>query len=70
MIICVCNNITEAAVSKAVAMGASTMKDLRRSLGIGDGCGRCASFARSMLGAPAQESPAESFPFMELARPR
>lgn len=49
MYVCVCNAITEQQVRKAVREGASTMRDLRTTLGVASECGRCACCARDCL---------------------
>lgn len=69
MIICICNNISEADVAQAVAMGAASMGDLRM-IGVGKGCGRCASFARSMLEAAPGSPSVKKFVAISIERPR
>jgi len=49
MYVCICNGITERDIRKAAAAGANTLDDLRRELGVGAGCGKCASCARECL---------------------
>ncbi|MCH8620056.1 (2Fe-2S)-binding protein [Undibacterium sp. TS12] len=49
MIVCVCNNVSEKKIQSAVAMGASTMADLREQLEVGTCCGKCASCARKVM---------------------
>ena len=49
MYVCVCNAVTERQIREAAAGGAQTLKDLRRELGVGSECGRCASCARACL---------------------
>lgn len=53
MYICVCNGVTERQISAAVTEGASTMRDLRKCLGVASECGRCARSARECLRAAA-----------------
>jgi bacterioferritin-associated ferredoxin len=61
MYICLCNAITERQIVQAVELGARSTHDLAQGLGVGIGCGRCTSCAKSLLretvarmtGAPA-----------------
>ncbi|MGH8496336.1 MAG: (2Fe-2S)-binding protein [Gammaproteobacteria bacterium] len=49
MYICICSAVTERQIHKAVAGGARTVGDLKRQLGVGTGCGACASLAEEVL---------------------
>ena len=49
MYICICNAITDRDITKAVERGARSDEDLARELGVGLGCGRCTSCAKSIL---------------------
>jgi len=49
MYICICNAITDRDIAKAAADGARSEEDLARNLGVGLGCGRCTSCAKSIL---------------------
>ena len=49
MYICICCAITERDIHQAVAEGCRTATDLRRHLGVGDGCGRCLDDAHATL---------------------
>ena len=49
MIVCVCNNISDRDIRQAVDLGLSSMAELRRDLGVGTCCGKCASCARQVL---------------------
>lgn len=49
MYVCVCAAVTERQVSQAISAGASTLKDLRRELGVTAECGRCAGCAKQCL---------------------
>jgi len=49
MYICICNAITDRDIAKAAAEGARSEEDLARNLGVGLGCGRCTSCAKSIL---------------------
>ena len=50
MIVCVCNNISDREIRQAVDLGLSSMGELRRDLGVGTCCGKCASCAKQVLG--------------------
>lgn len=49
MYVCVCKAVTDRDIRDAVAEGATTLRDLRRTLGVSTGCGRCAPCARDVL---------------------
>lgn len=50
MYICLCNAITERQIVRAVELGARSTHDLAQGLGVGLGCGRCTSCAKTLLG--------------------
>lgn len=49
MYICLCNAITERQIVQAAELGARSPEDLAQELGVGLGCGRCLSCARTLL---------------------
>ena len=49
MYICLCNAITDRQIVQAAEAGARTSNDLAHGLGVGLGCGRCASCAKDLL---------------------
>jgi len=49
MYICLCNAITEKQIICAAEEGARSPGDLAQGLGVGLGCGRCVSCAKSVL---------------------
>lgn len=49
MYICLCNAITERQIVQAAELGARSAEDLAQELGVGLGCGRCLSCARTLL---------------------
>jgi len=49
MYVCVCKAVTERQIFAAAKAGAKNMKDLKRELGVGSECGRCASCAKACL---------------------
>ena len=49
MYICICNGITDRHIAQAAQLGARSAEDLAHGLGIGLGCGRCVSCAKSLL---------------------
>lgn len=59
MYVCVCMAVTERQVHQAAHNGATTLKDLRRELGIVNECGNCAGCARKCL-TEARRSVTES----------
>jgi bacterioferritin-associated ferredoxin len=49
MYICICNAITDRQIVQAAEQGARSTDDLAHGLGVGLGCGRCASCATTLL---------------------
>jgi bacterioferritin-associated ferredoxin len=49
MIICVCNNINETAIRRAVAQGCASFDALQMELGVGACCGQCKQAALDTL---------------------
>jgi bacterioferritin-associated ferredoxin len=49
MYICLCNAITERQIIQAAELGARSPEDLANDLGVGLGCGRCTSCAKTLL---------------------
>lgn len=60
MYICLCKGVTENQIRDAVCEGAANLHDLRHTLGVASGCGRCAEFAEQVIEetAPAGFEPA------------
>lgn len=52
MYVCLCKGITDSQIRQAIEEGgASSIKDLRRSLGVATQCGKCSCFTKEMLRA-------------------
>lgn len=49
MYICLCNAITDRQIIRAAELGARSTHDLAQDLGVGLGCGRCLSCAKTLL---------------------
>ncbi|MCB5185054.1 (2Fe-2S)-binding protein [Methylobacillus gramineus] len=49
MYVCVCRAVTDRQIFQAARAGASSLKDLRRELGVASECGQCASCAKQCL---------------------
>lgn len=65
MYVCVCNAVTERQILTAVREGATTLRQLRRDLGVTAECGRCAHCAHECLRAAlaqAADEPAAAAP--------
>ena len=62
MLVCICNSISDRDIDSALAEGASSFKDVQKSLGIASSCGQCASFAKDMISEKlAQSQCAQAF---------
>jgi len=49
MYICVCHQITDRQIRRAVAQGASTLGEVQLQLPVGGCCGRCVDSARAVI---------------------
>ncbi len=49
MYICICKAVTDKQIRRAAANGVDNLYELRESLGVGSGCGSCASHAQEIL---------------------
>ncbi len=71
MIVCVCNNISDKKIRKAVDSGLTSVLELRLELGVGTCCGKCHSCAKQVLRKCLDEavvpSPALFHPVMMVA---
>lgn len=71
MYVCVCNAVTERHIVAAVREGSTTLRHLRRDLGVTAECGRCARCAhdclRAALAEPAATPPVFARPTFPLA---
>lgn len=58
MYVCVCKAVTESRIRRAVAEGATSLRDLRNSHGLGTGCGKCVPQAHEFLKGCLEEKSA------------
>ena len=49
MYVCVCNAVTDREIRQCAELGACSLRDLERCLGVGSNCGKCRETARSVL---------------------
>jgi len=49
MYICICEGVTERQIKKAIVEGASSVRDLRKELGVASQCGQCGRCAKNLL---------------------
>ena len=70
MYVCVCNAVTERQVEAAVREGTTTLRQLRRDLGVTADCGCCARYAHNCLrSALAQHTDPAAATATAFARP-
>lgn len=50
MIVCVCRRVSDQAIRRAAADGATSLEHLQLELGVATQCGRCADCATRVLG--------------------
>lgn len=49
MLVCICNRVSDNDIRDAVYDGASGFRDVRDSLGVGNCCGQCTPYAKSLV---------------------
>ncbi|NQX87031.1 MAG: bacterioferritin-associated ferredoxin [Halioglobus sp.] len=49
MYVCLCNGITDTQIRAAIQKGASSLKDVRKTLGVANQCGKCGIQTREIL---------------------
>jgi len=49
MYVCICKGITDTQIRAAVEDGASSVRDVRKSLGVASQCGRCGELASEIV---------------------
>lgn len=49
MYVCLCKGITDTQIRAAIQAGASTMRDLRNTLGVASQCGKCGVLTRDIV---------------------
>ncbi len=49
MYVCLCKGITDTQIRAAVEDGASSMKEVNRTLGVASQCGKCGILARDIV---------------------
>ncbi|HEX2403009.1 MAG TPA: (2Fe-2S)-binding protein [Mycobacterium sp.] len=57
MYVCLCLGVTSETVSRAVAAGASTTKQVAEVCGAGSQCGRCRRTVRAIIASVALRDP-------------
>ena len=53
MFVCVCRGVSDREIRQCADLGATTLEDLRESVGVASCCGRCASMAEQILAESA-----------------
>lgn len=49
MYVCLCKQITDSQIRAAVQDGASSLRDVRNSLGVASQCGKCGTLTREIV---------------------
>ncbi len=60
MYICICHQITDRQIRRAVEQGASTLGELQLQLPVGGCCGRCVESAEALIAEQADALPSQS----------
>ena len=55
MIVCVCHNVSDKAIRRALDAGAKSMEDIRQQLNVGSCCGKCNDFAKTLVRAYVED---------------
>lgn len=51
MYVCLCKGITDGQIRAAIQAGASSLRDLRDTLGVASQCGKCGTLTRDIVRA-------------------
>ncbi len=63
MFVCICNQVTDKQIFRAVAQGVSNFESLSSELNVGTCCGKCKNCAKKVMREAIQENAyAQSFP--------
>ena len=65
MYVCICHAVTDSAIRKAVAEGASSFRELSFRTGCGTQCGSCVELARELMDEARSRTAARA-PLVEL----
>ncbi len=49
MIVCICHNVSDKAIRKAIASGAESLHQVRSQLNLGSCCGKCLPCAKTIV---------------------
>jgi len=49
MLVCICNGITDKDIENEIYEGASSFKQVSKSLGVANCCGQCATYAKDLV---------------------
>jgi bacterioferritin-associated ferredoxin len=49
MYVCICNGVTDSQILQAVEEGANTVRELNKTLSVGNCCGKCTRVARDLI---------------------
>ena len=55
MIVCICHNVSDKAIRRALDAGATSMQEIREELKVGSCCGKCNAFAKTLVRAHIEE---------------
>lgn len=55
MYVCVCKGITDTQIKDAVYGGATSLRDVRRELGVMSQCGKCGVFTKQLVDEALQQ---------------
>ncbi|MFM7483432.1 MAG: (2Fe-2S)-binding protein [Burkholderiaceae bacterium] len=56
MIVCVCHNVSDKAIRRALDAGAKSMEDIRLQLNVASCCGKCSEFASTLVRAHIEDT--------------
>ncbi len=66
MYVCLCKGITDSQIRAAIEDGATSMRDVRHSLGVASQCGKCGILTREIVRESLMESNEEQDLFYAL----
>ena len=49
MFVCICNGVTDGEIRQAVDEGAASVRDINKTMSVGNCCGKCTPVARQVI---------------------
>lgn len=63
MFVCICNGVTDSDIRDAVDDGADSIRDLNKTMSVGNCCGKCTRVARQVINSHLEEKEGASLAY-------